>query len=171
MLAPDGIAQGSEPPTAPASPQAAGASLTVGETTLKLGMPKATVLSALAVEYDVDDAGIYYIISNKSDVIGTVKFDDHGVLIGAEQILTPEQRPYSEEEIGRILISRIASLASVVNDGQGCSIGASWPAPDSASPAILMWREAVIQCRGRRLVIGVLTSEKGKYFPNGLRGS
>jgi hypothetical protein len=142
------------------------ASVTFDATTLKLGMPKAAVLSALGLKYDVKPVSPpnlpsspnAYAILNRSTTIGFVRFDDQGVLVAAERNWMPEPRQYAEEEIGRTLVALIGSLA---DGGQKtCTIEASFTSANG--DAAVAWREASIKCAGKRLLIQVLTPPSGR---------
>jgi hypothetical protein len=142
------------------------ASLTIDATTLKLGMPKAAVLSALGLKYDVKPVSLpnlppspnAYAILNRSTTIGFVRFDDQGVLVAAERNWMAESKQYAEEEIGRTLVALIGSLA---DGGQKtCSIKVS--ATSANGDAAVAWREAAIKCGGKHLLIQVLTPPNGR---------
>jgi hypothetical protein len=150
--------------------QLTGETLTIGTSTLRLGMLKDSVISALATQYDVipsDRIGLdestggtpdgrhYLIMAGKLSLIGMVVFDDRGKLVAADKTWTPEPGPHSEGQIGRALYTLIATL---VNDGKRtCSIDAALrnsDEPPGRAPRHI-GRVATIQCGEKRILIGV----------------
>jgi hypothetical protein len=162
-----------QPPQIPS--QLAGETLTIGTSTLRLGMSKDSVISALATQYDViasDRAGLdasiggkpdgrhYLIMAVKSSLVGMVEFDDRGKLVAADKTWTPEPGPHSEGEIGRAIYALIATL---VSEGErACSIDATQrnsDEPPGRAPRYI-GRLATIQCGEKRILIGVSANQK-----------
>jgi hypothetical protein len=174
-IAESGSAQQNQAQPARALSQLAGETLTIGTSTLKLGMPKDSVISTLATQYDVigsdadgldervggkPDGRHYLVMGGKLSLIGMVEFDDRGKLVAADKTWTPEPGPHSEGEIGRALYALIGTL---VNEGRKmCSIDTSQRnsnEPPSRAPRYTS-RVATIQCGEKRILIGVLTRQQ-----------
>jgi len=133
-----------------------------------------SAISALALQYDVRCeicgkdlrpamATTYVIRGPNNATAGTLRFSAQGKLVAASKIWTPEERPYGEGEIGRILVALIGTLVS--EGKRECSIDASEghsvelkgqpPGPRT------VFRDATIGCGDKLISLSVLTEADG----------
>ena len=100
----------------------------------------------------------------KSGAIGFVDFNAQGNLAAARKVWTPESRPYSEGEIGRMLVTLMASL---IRDGNSaCTLDAEESHsvevkdPQPSVPRFVT-RDAMIKCRQKQIRISTTTESDG----------
>lgn len=154
--------------SAPAAklPQSTGETVIIGATALRIGMSKDDVISALGMQYNLlawpdmlAPASRYSVLEGKSNLVGIVTFDG-GYLTEVEKDWNPNDRHYSDGEVGRVLVTVFTHL---VNEGkETCSIVISRPPPVSQNgqgPRIMV-RDVGIKC-GRKLIRISTTTEDG----------
>jgi hypothetical protein len=160
-----GVAQPGQAQPAPAEkpPQSPGETLIIGTTTLKLGMSKDSVIPALGMHYNIlawpmmPSSSKYSVNEDQSKLVGIVSFDGQGNLTAAEKTWMPEDRHYSDGEIGRALVALFASLVS--KGKNACSIGTSQTPSilENGRQARIVGRDSTIECGGKRIRISTTT--------------
>ena len=101
----------------------------------------------------------YSVKEGKSRLVGVVSFGGQGSLVAAEKTWTPEDRHYSDGEIGRTLAALFTSL---VSEGKSaCSIGTSQTPSilENGGQARIVGRDATIECGGKRIRISTTTQD------------
>ncbi len=134
--------------------QSASDTISIGSTTLKLGMSKDEVLSDLGKHYLLENPiPTDWYIHPKSDngtLLGGVRFNTSGKLSKAWKVWTPEEKDYTAAEIAEV-IHRIADKY-VTEGNTACSLetSSSLPAP---GPGHLEMRTTVIRCGHKNISI------------------
>jgi hypothetical protein len=150
--------------------------LIVGATSLKLGMQRDFVITALSSQYVVKQMSCkegtslcreYIIWESDKFPAGSLQFDKDGSLVKATVQRLVGFHVHNEGEVGKALVTVLSNFAA---EGLRCSIGASSQEsldpnnPKRVIPAML-WRQATIECGDKRLRI-VATKQEG--YPDSL---
>ena len=167
VLAVAGSAQRKEAgPSVDQVPQSQDGALVIGTTTLRLGMSKGVVIPELAKQYKLEQVQLsspalrfseLWTIDSRGSAtsvvtVGTVKFNERGILVEATRFWTPGHRKYSAAEIGSAIYGL---LSRFVSEGKtACLIDTSQA--QLPGPGVTEDRDIYIACGLKRIQIILL---------------
>ena len=134
-------------------------SLVIGATAVEIGMPLNIVAPALGMQYDLKrecPTCMRYAVWAKTTFVGSFEFNEQGKVTYAERSWTPEERHYSDGELGKALVTLLAGLVS--NGNTTCTIDASQSGsvelnrPQPSVPRLVL-RDGVIACADKKIRI------------------